>query len=228
MSSQVAGKFQDHYNVLGLDPQSDSGTIQQAYSKLAQQYHPNNPDTGNEEKFEAVNLAFEVLSDPALRQGFDKLKGVGREDGVPKFSGLRFFDALGRESGLRSALLCILYDRRRTKPFTPSLSMRNIENTLKATTEELSFVLWYLKQRSLVANDDKSSLQITVEGMDFLENNRPSPELVMPFIRPAALDTPQALPETPPTPVAAEDEPSARSRVGARVVSLLKNSAPAP
>ena len=228
MSSPVAGKFQDHYKVLGIDPHSDSGTIQQAYAKLAQQYHPNNPGTGDGEKFEAVNLAYEVLADPVLRLGFDQLKGVGREEGVPKFSGLLFFDALGREAGLRSALLCVLYDRRRTKPFTPSLSMRNIENTLKATTEELSFVLWYLKQRSLVANDDKSSLQITVEGMDFLENNRPSPELVMPFIRPAALDAPQALPETPPTTVAAEDEPSARPRLGARVVSLLKNSAPAP
>jgi curved DNA-binding protein len=190
MSSPVAGKYQDHYGVLGVDPRSDSDAIQQAYATLAQKYHPGNGDSGDQERFEAVNLAFEVLSDAALRRGFDLLKGVGREEGVPKFSGLDFFDALGRETGLRTALLCVLYDRRRNKPFTPSLSMRNLESTLTATIEEMGFALWYLKQRGFVVNDDKSSLQITVEGMDFLEHNRPSPEVVMRFIKAAALDSP--------------------------------------
>jgi hypothetical protein len=224
MSSTTAGKFQDHYKVLGIEPQSDLETIQQAYAKLAQEFHPNNPDTGDEKKFEAVNLAYEVLSDSTLRRGFDQLKGVGREEARPKFTGLQFFDALGRVTGLRTALLCVLYDRRRTKPFTPSLSMRIIEGTLEATTEEMSLALWYLKQRGLVTNDDKSSLQITVEGMDALENNRPSPEVVMRFIKPAALDAPQALPEPPPAVVAVDEEPSARPRLGARVVSLLRKS----
>jgi hypothetical protein len=225
MSSTTAGKFQDHYKVLGIEPQSDLETIQQAYAKLAQEFHPNNSDTGDEKKFEAVNLAYEVLSDPTLRRGFDQLKGVGREEARPKFSGLQFFDALGHVTGLRTALLCVLYDRRRTKPFTPSLSMRIIEGTLESTVEEMSLALWYLKQRGLVTNDDKSSLQITVEGMDAVENNRPSPEVVMPFIKPAALDAPQAVPEPPPAVVAAGEEPSARPRLGARVVSLLRKSA---
>ena len=141
MSSSVAGKFQDHYSVLEIDPKSDSGTIQRAYAKLAQKYHPNSP-TADAEKFEAVNLAYEVLSDHALRVGFDRLKGVGAETGVPVFSGLRFFEALGRETGLRSAVLCILYDRRRTNSFKPSLSLRHMENMLEATSEELNFVLW--------------------------------------------------------------------------------------
>ena len=44
-----------------------------------------------------------------------------------------------------------------------------------------------MKQRGYVINDDKSNLQITVEGMDFLEANRPSPEYVMPFIKPSAI-----------------------------------------
>jgi hypothetical protein len=228
MSSSAAGKFQDHYKVLGIEPQADSDAIQLAYAKLAQDFHPNNRDTGDEKKFEAVNLAFEVLSDATLRRGFDQLKGVGREDARPKFSGLQFFDALGSVTGLRTALLCVLYDRRRTKPFTPSLSMRIIEGTLQATIEEMSVALWYLKQRGLVTNDDKSSLQITVEGMDMVESNRPSPEIVMPFIKPAALDTPQAPAETPPAMATVDEEPSeqpsAPPRLGARVVGLLRKS----
>ena len=65
--------------------------------------------------------------------------------------------------------------------------MRQIEGTLEVTTEELGAALWYLKKRGLVSSDDKSSLQITVDGMDFLENNKPSPQAVMSFIKPAAV-----------------------------------------
>jgi len=220
MSSSSAGKFQDHYMVLGLEPKSDSDAIQKAYSKLAQKYHPNS-DTPNPEKFEAVNFAYEILSDPMLRREFDKLKGITGEEGGPKFSGAHFFDALGREAGLRMALLCVLYDRRRTKPFTPSVSLRNIENILDATTEELNFTLWYLKQRSYATNDDKSNLQITVEGMDFLESNRPSSTVVMPFIKASAMAAPQAVPS-------GVDESGARPRVGARLVGLLNHSTAAP
>ena len=183
MSAPLVSKFQDHYDVLGVDPKSDSETIQQAYSTLAQKLHPNNTPIGNKEKFDAVNLAYETLADPLLRREFDKLKGVGQDESNPTFSGTQFFDALGREASLRATLLCILYDRRRTNPLQPSLSMRQIENMLDWTSEELTFTLWYLKQRNMVRSDDKSSLHITVEGMDFLETNRPSPEAIMPFVK---------------------------------------------
>jgi hypothetical protein len=89
--------------------------------------------------------------------------------------------------GLRGALLSVLYDRRRSKPFTPALSMRQLESILDASVEAMNFALWYLKQRGFVGSDDKSSLLITVAGMDFLEHNRPNPEEVMPFIRPSAI-----------------------------------------
>jgi hypothetical protein len=183
MSAPLAGKFEDYYETLGIDPKSSSDTVQQAYLKLAQQFNPGNLETGNQEKFEAVTRAYEVLSDPAARREFDKIKGIGEEEGPPRFSGPGFFDALGRETVLRAAVLCVLYDRRRNKPFTPSLSMRQMENIIGASTEELSFAIWYLKQKALAVTDDKSSLQITVDGMDFLESHRPSADTVMPLIK---------------------------------------------
>ncbi len=134
--------------------------------------------------FDAINMAYETLSDPELRGIFDKLKGIGQDEGGPKFSGVGFFDALGREAVRRAAVLCVLYDRRLTKPATPSLSMRHLELIMDATPAELTSALWYLKQRGLAASDDKSSLQITVDGMDFLETKRPPPEDVMAFIKP--------------------------------------------
>jgi DnaJ domain len=209
MSAPLAGKFQDHYEVLGIEPQSDSDAIQRAYARLAQRFHPNNAETGDKEKFDSVNQAYEVLSDAQLRKDFDGVKGVSSEATGPKFSGMEFFDALARGTGLRSALLALLYDRRRMNPFKPSVTMRHTENMLNATAEELTFALWYLKQRSLVTSDDKSALQITVDGMDLLENNQPSPDTVMQFIKPSALATPKIAPvEAPPT------VPSAPSRFG--------------
>jgi curved DNA-binding protein CbpA len=192
MSAPLAGKFQDHYVVLGIDPKSDSETIQRAYSELAQKYHPNNNfGTGNPEKFEAVNLAYEVLCDPEQRGIFDKVRGVGQQVKTPQFTGVDFFDTLGREAVLRSAILCVLYDRRLSEPTSPSLSIRHLELIVEAPVVRLNSALWYLKQRGLAASDDKSSLQITVDGMDFLESKRPLPEDVMPFIKPAAIANPR-------------------------------------
>jgi hypothetical protein len=186
MSAPAAGKFQDHYAVLDVDPKADSDEIQAAYAKLAQRYQPKSP-TADAEKFEAVNLAYEVLSDAELRTGFDKIKGVGQDQSAPKFTGLDFFDAIGREALLRVALLCVLYDRRKIKPLAPSISVRHLETILDSSSDEMTSVLWYLKQRNLVRSDDKSSLHITVDGMDFVENKKPTADDVMRFIKPDAI-----------------------------------------
>src|ERR1700722_10519577 len=195
MLAPLAGKYQDHYVVLGVDPKADSDTIQRAYAKLAQKYYPNNSATADAEMFESVNTAYQTLCDPQLRAIFDKLKGVGQEEAGPKFRGVEFFDALGREALRRAAILCVLYDRRLSKPSAPSFSMRHLELIVEATAEELSSALWYLKQRGLAASDDKSSLQITVDGMDFLESKRPLPEDVMAFIKTTAIAAVQAEPK---------------------------------
>jgi len=187
MSAPPAGKFQDHYAILGVDAGAETEVIQRAYARLLERYGPDNIDTRDDEKLAVINTAYETLSHPDLRKEFDALKGITGDGGRPKFTGIEFFDGLGREAGLRSALLCVLYDRRRNKPLTPSLSMRHVESILEAPPEALNFALWYLKQRGFVGNDDKSSLFITVEGTDFLEAHPPAPETVMPFIKPAAI-----------------------------------------
>lgn len=193
MSAPLAGKFQDHYEVLEIDPHASVEEIKQAYARLAERYNPNSfaydPEEIDEENFEALKQALEVLTDEDLRREFDKLKGIEKEK-TPTFDGEKFFDGLGREAGLRAALLSILYDRRKKMPYTPSLSMRHLDTMLSSTSEELYSVLWYLKAKDLVSQDDKSSLQITVQGIDYLEANRPSRDLVMPFISEEALANP--------------------------------------
>jgi hypothetical protein len=187
--------LQDHYAVLEVDAQSVSETIQRAYSKLAQKYHSRNTASGDARMFEAINLAYEVLSDPARRKEFDNRQGINQEAANPKFSGVEFFDALLPEAGLRVAILCLLYDRRRTRPSVPGLTTRQVEAMVEATAVELSAAVWYLKQRALVLSDDKSNMLITVDGMDFLVSQRPVPEDVMAFMKPTAIAVTQARPK---------------------------------
>jgi hypothetical protein len=219
MSALIDGNFQNHYAMLEVDQQSVSETIQQAYAKLAQKYNSRNSTTGDAEMFKAVNLAYEVLSNPERRKEFDKLHGISQEGGSPKFSGLAFFDALGHEAVLRAAILCLLYDRRRTRPSAPGLSTRQVEVMVEATAVELSAALWYLKQRGLVLSDDKSSLQITVEGMDFLLRDRPLPEDVMGFIKPGAMAFSQVQ-----APRARKDPPPSAKHEGESVLSAINQA----
>ena len=60
----------------------------------------------------------------------------------------------------------------------PSLSVLQLENLMFMPREHLEFTVWYLKQKRLVQVDDRSSLTITSDGIDFVEDNLPREETV--------------------------------------------------
>jgi DnaJ-class molecular chaperone len=64
----------DHYATLGVTKTSTPEEIQKAYRKLARKYHPDmNPnDATAKKKFQEVQSAFEVLSDPDKRKRYDQ------------------------------------------------------------------------------------------------------------------------------------------------------------
>lgn len=66
--------FIDYYKVLGLDKKASKADIKKAYRKLARKHHPDlNPnDKASQQKFQQINEANEVLSDPKKREKFDK------------------------------------------------------------------------------------------------------------------------------------------------------------
>lgn len=65
---------QDFYQRLSVARGATADEVKKAYRKLAKQYHPDhNPgDKQAEEKFKALNEAFEVLSDPKKRKMYDE------------------------------------------------------------------------------------------------------------------------------------------------------------
>ncbi len=69
-------KFQDYYQVLGVERSADQDAIRTAYRKLALQWHPDKHPEGErtaaEERFKRISEAYEVLSDPEKRSKYDK------------------------------------------------------------------------------------------------------------------------------------------------------------
>lgn len=66
--------FVDYYKILGVDKTATAKDIKSAYRKLARKYHPDlNPnDKEANRKFQQINEANEVLSDPEKRKKFDQ------------------------------------------------------------------------------------------------------------------------------------------------------------
>ena len=67
-------EFIDYYKILELDKTATQADIKKAYRKLARKLHPDlNPnDKSTQEKFQRINEANEVLSDPEKRKKYDQ------------------------------------------------------------------------------------------------------------------------------------------------------------
>jgi curved DNA-binding protein len=67
-------EFIDYYKVLGVEKNASQDDIRKAYRKLARKHHPDlNPnDKEAHKKFQQINEANEVLSDPEKRKKYDQ------------------------------------------------------------------------------------------------------------------------------------------------------------
>ena len=66
--------FIDYYKILGVDKSASEAEIKSAYRKLARKHHPDlNPnDKEAHKRFQQINEAHEVLSDPEKRKKYDQ------------------------------------------------------------------------------------------------------------------------------------------------------------
>jgi curved DNA-binding protein CbpA len=165
--------FVDFYELLRVSPGAEIESIQRVHRALAARYHPDNKETGDLERFLRVNEAYKILSDPQKRKEFDTQYKVRKENPMPIFLTKEFTEGVDGEINRRIGLLCLLYTQRRVNQVNPALSVLEIEQMMFIPREHLLFTIWYLKSKRFIQQDDRSSLMVTAEGIDFLEANLP-------------------------------------------------------
>lgn len=162
----------DLYEVLQISANADPDTVHRVYRLLAQRFHPDNAETGNEAQFRTVSAAYHVLGDPERRAQYDVIHQRQRQERW-KFvaSGAASMDDFEVEQHVRLTVLEVLYTRRRTEPDRPGVTPLELEELLGRAREHLEFTIWYLNQKKWVSRSDNSALVITADGADFLETH---------------------------------------------------------
>lgn len=75
-------QFKDYYEALGVEPSAGEAELKAAYRRLARKYHPDvSKEKGAEERFKAINEAYEVLRDKEKRVAYDQLRANGYRPG---------------------------------------------------------------------------------------------------------------------------------------------------
>jgi curved DNA-binding protein CbpA len=162
----------DYYEILQISPNAEPETVHRVFRLLAQRFHPDNTETGNEAHFRMLSDAYRVLSDPEQRARYDVVHTKLRQERWRLVaSGAEADNNFDAERGIRLTVLEVLYTRRRLEIESPGLSPLDLEKLTGRAREHLEFTIWYLVQKKFITRSDGSMLQITVDGVEYLEEN---------------------------------------------------------
>lgn len=176
-------QFIDYYELMQISPNAEPATVERVYRMLAARYHPDNAQTGDENKFVRLTEAYEILSDPERRKAYDGVYRAKREQPLAVF-GLKDFElGIDGENNRRMGVLCLLYHRRRTEPEHPGCSVLELERMMSFAREHLLFTIWYLKDKGLILQNETSDYVITGAGVDYVEANLPSNKILYKLLK---------------------------------------------
>jgi len=162
----------DYYEVLQISVNAEPDTIHRVYRLMAQRFHPDNQETGNEIRFRQIREAYDILSDPDRRAQYDVTHAQRRQARVRVVNeGVRAENDFQLEQIVRLSTLEALYAQRRVDPAKPGIFLLDLEELVGTPREHLEFTLWYLVEKGLIKRGDNARLLITAEGVDFLEQN---------------------------------------------------------
>ncbi len=162
----------DYYETLQISPNAEPETIHRVYRMLALRYHPDNAETGNSERFRELIEAYNVLSDPERRAQYDvAYQGQRQDQRRLAASVAEAENDFSMEQYVRLGVLEVLYTKRRLEPNKPGLYIVDLEKMMGRPRDYLEFTVWYLVQKKFLQRSDNSSLVITAEGVEYLEQN---------------------------------------------------------
>lgn len=187
----------DYYELMQISPNAEPGTIRRVFRMLASRYHPDNPETGDMDRFVLLGEAYKVLIDPALRAEYDMEHTARRSSPIGVFGLKEFATGIDGEANRRMGVLCLLYSRRRTDPERPGVSVLELETMMTFPREHLLFTIWYLKEKELIRQDEKSDFVITSFGADYVEERLPSHGTLYKLLKAAEVGTAHTVHQAP-------------------------------
>jgi curved DNA-binding protein CbpA len=159
----------DYYEVLQVSDSAEQETINRVYRILAQRYHPDNQETGNEARFREITEAYQTLSNPEKRARYDATHQRLRKDRWRIVAaGAESENDFEMEQVVRLTVLEALYTKRRLEAGNPGIYFRDLEKMIGRPREHLEFTIWFLAQKKLISNDD-ARLFLTADGAEYLE-----------------------------------------------------------
>ena len=161
--------FVDYYEVLQVSPNADPDTIHRVYRMLAQRYHPDNGETGNEETFKLLLKAYRLLSDLEQRASYDLRHRAARRLQWKIFDQPNAADGVEGERHKRRGILSLLYTKRVNQPEQPGVTVMECEELLACPREHLECSIWYLREKGFLTRSDNGRYTITALGFDEAE-----------------------------------------------------------
>src|SRR5579863_10430146 len=132
-------KIVDYYEFLQINRNAEPDTIHRVYRFLAGRLHPDNPETGDAEKFFLLKQAYDVLSNPERRAAYDAAYKQETPQKAPLSTTIDFMDNLEGELNRRLAVLALLYIQRRNNPYHPEVSLLDVEGRMGFPRDYLEF-----------------------------------------------------------------------------------------
>ena len=166
--------FVDYYELLQVSPNAEAETIHRIHRLLAARYHPDNVETGNQERFLLLNEAYGILSDPEKRLAYDTKYQLLQIQPLPVFEMKEFVEGVEGEVNRRMGVLSLLYKRRRQNSDDPGFSLLEFESLMGFPSRHLEFALWFLRGKQHIQQlSENSDYVITPAGVEFLESHIP-------------------------------------------------------
>ena len=167
----TSNEVEDYYEALQVSDAAETETINRVYRMLAQRFHPDNRETGNDARFRAITEAYQVLSNPEKRAQYDATNQKRRKDRWRLVSaGAESENDFEMEQVVRLTVLEALYTKRRRDPQNPGIFLLDLERLIGRPREHLEFTLWFLNQKKLISSDD-SRMYLTADGVEYLEDS---------------------------------------------------------
>jgi len=161
-----ASSFVDYYECMQLSPNADQETIERVYRLLAKRYHPDNPHTGDPDKFSRLTTAFRVLSNPEQRAAYDAGYEESRAAQWKLFIQADPGGGVDSDQLIRHSILSLLYTARRNNASKAGVGILHLEDLLSCPQHLMEFHIWYMKSKGWIVRTDTGELAITAEGVD--------------------------------------------------------------